>query len=260
MLAFYLKTSDEASHAFILPPRRTERGQKSRASHGTGADHAVVCPRPTATTHWDFCVISSSHPLPSARPHRPYLTLPSDIATRTRSHSNHLSCRDTRRGPGAMDGASLLANSTADINVFQSPPPQLAPYGFPDPLHAAHSDDVGTTTPPSVPKSKRRKLSAYNNDIVKPDDLDDDLDDSLNHNGSARKSRPAGTKRACNQCRQQKVRPICLCSVQYRLRACQDTQWVSRGHLENETVLTSCVVEVQCGRKSVEELRSVREA
>jgi hypothetical protein len=103
-----------------------------------------------------------------------------------------------------MDAASLLTNPNVDINVFQSPPPQLPPYAFPDQL-VAQSEEAGTTTPPSVPKSKRRKLSAYNDD-VKADEEDDDLDDGLQRNGSARKSRPAGTKRACNQCRQQKVR------------------------------------------------------
>jgi hypothetical protein len=104
-----------------------------------------------------------------------------------------------------MDAASILSNPHQDpINVFQSPPPQLPPYGFPDQLPVAQAEDVGATTPPSVPKSKRRKLSAYN-DAVKGDDEDGELDDGLQRNGSARKSRPAGTKRACNQCRQQKV-------------------------------------------------------
>ena len=104
-----------------------------------------------------------------------------------------------------MDQVPLLVNSHPDsLNVFQSPPPQLPPYGFPDQLQVAHDDDVGTTTPPSNPKSKRRKLSEYN-DGMKGDDEDGDLDDGLQRNGSTRKSRPAGTKRACNQCRQQKV-------------------------------------------------------
>lgn len=97
----------------------------------------------------------------------------------------------------------LLTAHTNDLNVFQSPPPQLPPYGFQDQLQVAH-DEVGTTTPPSVPKSKRRKLSEYN-DGLKADDAEGELDDGLQRNGSARKSRPAGTKRACNQCRQQKV-------------------------------------------------------
>jgi hypothetical protein len=109
-----------------------------------------------------------------------------------------------------MDG-SLLVNVNAHdpdaLNVFQSPPPQLGPYGFgPDQLHVGPDDDMGTTTPPQNPKPKRRKLSAYH-DGLKDDDADDDLDDDALRNGSARKSRPAGTKRACNQCRQQKVCP-----------------------------------------------------
>jgi hypothetical protein len=104
-----------------------------------------------------------------------------------------------------MDAASLLVNAHPDsLNVFQSPPPQLPPYGFPDQLQVAHDDGVvGTTTPPSIPKSKRRKLST-NYDGLRGDDGEGELDDGLSRNGS-RKSRPAGTKRACNQCRQQKV-------------------------------------------------------
>jgi hypothetical protein len=99
--------------------------------------------------------------------------------------------------------ANLLIGAHTDSLLFQSPPPppnsQLPPYGFPD----QHDADVGTTTPPSAGKSKRRKLSAYNDGLI-GDDAEGDLDDSLQRNGS-RKSRPAGTKRACNQCRQQKV-------------------------------------------------------
>ncbi|KIW00703.1 uncharacterized protein PV09_07689 [Verruconis gallopava] len=105
-----------------------------------------------------------------------------------------------------MDAASVLANSHPDsLNVFQSPPPQLPPYGFPDQLQVTQ-EDVGTGTPPNVPKSKRRKLSAFNEGVKGLDDAEGEADNALQRNGSARKSRPAGTKRACNQCRQQKLK------------------------------------------------------
>jgi hypothetical protein len=97
-----------------------------------------------------------------------------------------------------------MLNAHQDSLVFQSPAPQLPPYGFPDQLDIGQGEEVGAITPPSAPKSKRRKLSAYNGAVKQTED-DGDLDDDVHHNGSGRKSRPVGTKRACNQCRQQKV-------------------------------------------------------
>lgn len=104
-----------------------------------------------------------------------------------------------------MDQLPLLANAhnNDSLNVFNSPP-QLPPYGFADQLQVGQDDDVGTTTPPTTQKSKRRKLSEYNDGLMN-DDAEGELDDGMQRNGSGRKSRPAGTKRACNQCRQQKV-------------------------------------------------------
>lgn len=104
-------------------------------------------------------------------------------------------------GYPAMDTNPILTNPNDQLQLgFQSPPPSLPPYGFPvqPPEHQGH----GPATPPSVPKaSKRRKLSTY--DAAKADAEDDD-----DVNGSGRKNRTAGTKRACNQCRQQKVRKM----------------------------------------------------
>lgn len=103
-----------------------------------------------------------------------------------------------------MDPTSLGTSHQNDpINVFQSPPPTLPPYGYP--VQPPNSDlQSGPVTPPSVPKaSKRRKLSIYPEEQL---EQEEEEFDGLHRNGSSsRKNRPAGTKRACNQCRQQKV-------------------------------------------------------
>lgn len=91
-----------------------------------------------------------------------------------------------------------------ETNVFQSPDPQLPPYGY-------ALQTPGSTTPPSIPRAstKKRKLSSFADPTLDYEGGDgDDLDGSANgltRNGSNRKSRQNGTKRACNQCRQQKV-------------------------------------------------------
>jgi hypothetical protein len=85
---------------------------------------------------------------------------------------------------------------------------------------------------PETPQrtSRKRKHSNYT-DLHQSDD-----DDDLVQNGSGRKSRPPGTKRACNQCRQQKVSPPCVyyntCTLSY----------------------IQLIVEMQCRRRSMERL------
>jgi hypothetical protein len=92
-----------------------------------------------------------------------------------------------------------------ETNVFQSPDPQLPPYGYAlqTPGHG------GSSTPPSIPKAstKKRKLSSFGDPGLEYEGLDDHdgSANGLTRNGSNRKSRQNGTKRACNQCRQQKV-------------------------------------------------------
>jgi hypothetical protein len=89
--------------------------------------------------------------------------------------------------------------------TFQSPDPQLPPYGYAlqTPQHG------GSSTPPSIPKAstKKRKLSSYDDPALEYDGMDDHEGSAngMTRNGSNRKSRQNGTKRACNQCRQQKV-------------------------------------------------------
>ena len=80
---------------------------------------------------------------------------------------------------------------------FQSPDPQLPPYGYAlqTPGHG------GSSTPPSIPKAstKKRKLSSYGGDQGLEYEGLDDNDGSANgltRNGSNRKSRQNGTKRA----------------------------------------------------------------
>ena len=104
-----------------------------------------------------------------------------------------------------MDGSALLTNQQTDpIDVFHSsPPPSLPGYGFPIPRNSSSSP-----TGNSVPKgTKKRKLSSFADHAQSQDSDEDEQgeDNGLQRNGSARKSRSSGTKRACNQCRQQKV-------------------------------------------------------
>jgi hypothetical protein len=105
-----------------------------------------------------------------------------------------------------------LSNHTSDaIDVLS------VPYGFPVQASSQHHHLRNGSSSPiqhSIAKAsagKKRKLSSFAlaEQGHSPDSEDDDQQDELNglqRNGSTRKSRPSGTKRACNQCRQQKVR------------------------------------------------------
>ncbi|QDS69990.1 hypothetical protein FKW77_003244 [Venturia effusa] len=93
--------------------------------------------------------------------------------------------------------------------VFQSPDPQLPPYGYALQTPGRQLDQR-STTPPSIPRqsTKKRKLDSFGDSALDYEGQDDH-DGGANgmmRNGSNRKSRPNGTKRACNQCRQQKLK------------------------------------------------------
>jgi hypothetical protein len=104
-----------------------------------------------------------------------------------------------------MDG--LLSN-TGLPNVSLQPT-----YGFPlqtPTNNGARNRDLSTSptaTTSAAKGTRKRKLPSFGESGQSPESGEDDEegDGSLQRNGSSRKSRPSGTKRACNQCRQQKV-------------------------------------------------------
>jgi hypothetical protein len=120
-----------------------------------------------------------------------------------------------------MDSSSVLPNQQQQSEgiTFQSPTPSLPTYGFPPTSTQARSSSSPISN--SLPKgTKKRKLSSYPNpDLSQDSEDDDDKGDSggAARNGSSRKARPSGTKRACNQCRQQKVSNTAM-SCLYHLR------------------------------------------
>jgi hypothetical protein len=69
---------------------------------------------------------------------------------------------------------------------------------------------IGTRRRPTTPTalSRKRKHSSYSDPLQSDDEADDAIDASLGTSG--RKQRPPGTKRACNQCRQQKVAALAV--------------------------------------------------
>jgi hypothetical protein len=118
-----------------------------------------------------------------------------------------------------MDSSNVLSNQQQQSEgiTFQSPTPSLPTYGFPpSSIHArSSSSPLGNSLPKGT---KKRKLSSYANPQLSQDSDDDDdkLDDSgAPRNGSSRKARPSGTKRACNQCRQQKVSHTAMSCIYY---------------------------------------------
>lgn len=125
-------------------------------------------------------------------------------------------------------------------NVFQSPDPQLPPYGYALQTPGRQLDHQ-STTPPSIPRqsTKKRKLGSFDEQAQALDyEGQDDHEGSVNgliRNGSNRKSRQNGTKRACNQCRQQKVSYSHPPHYQSRVQA---TNRSSYGYLHRHALAT----------------------
>ncbi|KAF2418010.1 hypothetical protein EJ08DRAFT_599795 [Tothia fuscella] len=90
-------------------------------------------------------------------------------------------------------------------------------YGFP--VHAQLNNSARAKPTSSSPTNehnhnhvgkgtRKRKISSFTDPALSPESEEDDEQGGEHRNGggSARKHRPTGTKRACNQCRQQKLK------------------------------------------------------